>query len=112
MRNELLGWFAREGLLLQDVVTAAEDPEHDEIKVSVKAPIIALSRAHEDFRECPDPVLFGYPESCLDMMSMDDFHQFDRLLFHFHHKRMNPCTEITIKNHRRNCDNQAESRVI
>jgi len=42
MRNELLGWFAREGLLLQDVVTAVEDPEHDEIKVSVKAPIIAF----------------------------------------------------------------------
>ena len=76
MRNELLSWFAREGLLLQDVVTAAEDPQHDEIKVSVKAPIIALSRAYEDFRECPDPVLFGYPESSLDMMNMDDFHQF------------------------------------
>jgi len=76
MRNELLSWFAREGLLLHDVVTAAEEPEYDEIKVSVKAPIIALSRAHEDFRECPDPVLFGYPESCLDMMNIDDFHQF------------------------------------
>src|SRR5450759_1703095 len=76
MRNELLSWFAREGLMLQDVVTAAEEPEHDEIKVAVKAPIIALSRAYEDFRECPDPVLFGYPESSLDMMNMDDFHQF------------------------------------
>lgn len=76
MRNELLSWFAREGLLLQDVVTAAVDPEHDEIKVSLKAPIIALSRAHHDFRECPDPVLFGYPASSLDMMTLEDFHQF------------------------------------
>src|SRR5438876_9589687 len=76
MRNELLSWFAREGLLLQDVVTSSEDPEHDEIKVSIKAPIIALSRAHDDFRECPDPALFGYPESCLDMMNLEDFHQF------------------------------------
>jgi|SRR5579863_126991 len=76
MRNELLSWFAREGFLLQDVVLAADDPEHDEIKVAIKAPIVALSRSHEDFRECPDPVLFGYPESSLDMMNMDDFHQF------------------------------------
>ena len=76
MRNELLAWFAREGLLLQDVTTSAEDPEHDEIKVSIKAPILALSRASEDFRECPDPVLFGYPASSLDMMNLDDFHQF------------------------------------
>src|SRR5256714_3749663 len=76
MRNELLSWFAREGLLLQDVVTSSEDPEHDEIKVSIKAPIIALSRAHDDFRECPDPLLFGYPESCLEMMNLEDFHQF------------------------------------
>ena len=76
MRNELLSWFAREGLLLQDVVTSSEDPEHDEIKVSIKAPVIALSRAHDDFRECPDPVLFGYPESSLDMMNLEDFHQF------------------------------------
>ena len=76
MRNELLSWFAREGLLLQDVVTSSEDPEHDEIKVSIKAPIIALSRAHDDFRECPDPLLFGYPESSLDMMNLEDFHQF------------------------------------
>ncbi|MHB8600556.1 MAG: hypothetical protein ACYDER_27585 [Ktedonobacteraceae bacterium] len=75
MRNELLSWFAGEGFLLQDVVSAA-DPEHDEIKVAIKAPIVALSRYHEDFRECPDPVLFGYPENCLDMMNMDDFHQF------------------------------------
>src|SRR2546428_6913366 len=79
MRNELLSWFAREGLLLQDVVTSSEDPEHDEIKVSIKAPIIALSRAHDDFRECPDPLLFGYPESCLDMMNLEDFHQFAHL---------------------------------
>ncbi len=76
MRNELLTWFAREGLLLHDVVTSAEDPQHDEIKVMVKAPIIALSRASKDFRECPDPVLFGYPESCLDMMTLEDFHSF------------------------------------
>lgn len=62
--------------MLQDVVIAADDPEHDEIKVAVKAPIVALSRFHEDFRECPDPVLFGYPENCLDMMNLDDFHQF------------------------------------
>jgi len=76
MRNELLAWFAREGLLLQDVVTSAEDPQHDEVKVTVKAPIVALSRASGDYRECPDPVLFGYPESCLDMMNLDDFHSF------------------------------------
>ena len=76
MRNELLSWFAREGFLLQDVVSAADDPEHDEIKVAVKAPIVALSRAYDDFRECPDPVLFGYPDDCLTMMNMDDFHQF------------------------------------
>jgi len=76
MRNELLAWFAREGLLLQDVVTATDDPANDEIKILVKAPIVALSRAYDDFRECPDPVLFGYPESSLDMMNMDDFHQF------------------------------------
>ncbi len=76
MRNELLSWFAREGFLLQYAVIAAEDPEHDEMKVALKAPIVALSRYYEDFRECPDPVLFGYPESSLDMMTMDDFHQF------------------------------------
>jgi hypothetical protein len=76
MRNELLAWFAREGLLLQDVLSAADDPEHDEIKVSMKAPVIALSRAHDDFRECPDPVLFGYPEDSLDWMALEDFHQF------------------------------------
>ncbi len=76
MRNELLAWFAREGLLLQNVITAPDDPAHDEVKVLVRAPIIALGRAYEDFRECPDPLLFGYPESSLDMMSLDDFHQF------------------------------------
>lgn len=76
MRNELLAWFAREGFLLQDVITSTEDPANNEIKVLVKAPIVALSRAHDDFRECPDPVLFGYPETSLDMMNMEDFHQF------------------------------------
>ena len=76
MRNELLTWFAREGFLLQDVVILAEDPAHDEIKIAVKAPIVALSRAYDDFRECPDPVLFGYPESSLELMTMDDMHQF------------------------------------
>jgi hypothetical protein len=76
MRNELLTWFAREGLLLQDIITSADDPEHDEIKVIVKAPVIALSKDINDFRECPDPVLFGYPESCLDLMSLDDFNDF------------------------------------
>lgn len=75
MRNELLSWFAREGLLLTSVSTGADDPD-DEIKVLVKAPLIALSRASNDFRECPDPVLFGYPESCLDDMTLDDMHQF------------------------------------
>jgi hypothetical protein len=76
MRNELLAWFAREGLLLTDVISSADDPEHDEIKVTVKAPLLALSRAATDFRECPDPVLFGYPESSLDMMLLEDMHQF------------------------------------
>src|SRR5213080_2554870 len=76
MRNELLAWFAREGLLLQDVTTSAEDPQHDEVKVTIKAPIVALSKAADDFRECPDPVVFGYPDSSLDMMNLDDFHNF------------------------------------
>jgi hypothetical protein len=76
MRNELLAWFAREGFLLQDVITSTEDPANNEIKVLVKAPIVALSRAYDDFRECPDPVFFGYPETSLDMMNMEDFHQF------------------------------------
>jgi hypothetical protein len=76
MRNELLAWFEHEGLLLQVVITSADDPANDEVKVLVKAPIVALSRASDDFRECPDPLLFGYPESSLDMMNMDDFNQF------------------------------------
>lgn len=76
MRNELLAWFAREGMLLQQVVTAVDDPVHDEVKVAVKAPVIALSRADRDVRECPDPALFGYPESSLEMMTIDDMHQF------------------------------------
>lgn len=76
MRNELLAWFAREGLLLQQAVTAAEDPIHDEVKIAIKAPVIALSRADRDVRECPDPALFGYPESSLEMMTLDDMHQF------------------------------------
>jgi hypothetical protein len=76
MRNELLSWFAREGLLLTSVTIGDEDPEHDEVKVSVRAPLVALSRASHDFRECPDPVLFGYPESSLDMMILDDMHAF------------------------------------
>ncbi len=76
MQNELLAWFAREGLLLTSVITASDDPEHDEIKIIVKAPVLALSRADSDFRECPDPVLFGYPESSLEMMVLEDMHQF------------------------------------
>ncbi len=73
MRNELLSWFAHEGLLLQEVI--AEEPD-DEIKVTLRAPVIALSKNDSDFRECPDPVLFGYPESSLDMMNLDDMHAF------------------------------------
>ncbi len=76
MRNELLSWFAREGLLLTDAVLASQDGDEDEIKITVKAPVVALSRVSSDFRECPDPVLFGYPESSLDMMLLDDMHQF------------------------------------
>ncbi len=90
MRNELLAWFAREGLLLQQAVTAPRClitcppdrlpgqgcPVHDEVKIVVKAPVIALSRAARDARECPDPALFGYPESSLEMMTLDDMHQF------------------------------------
>jgi len=76
MRNELLSWFAREGLLLTNVTTASDDAQNDEIKVTVKAPVLALSRASQDFRQCPDPLLFGYPESSLDMMNLDDMHQF------------------------------------
>jgi hypothetical protein len=76
MRNELLSWFEGEGLLLCDVVTALQDPENDEVKVIIKAPMLALSRASSDFRECPDPVLFGYPASSLEMMELEDMHQF------------------------------------
>jgi hypothetical protein len=76
MRSELLAWFASEGLLLEDIVCSPEDPEHDEVKVTVRAPVIALSRSDEDYRQCPDPVEFGYPESCLEMMNLEDFHAF------------------------------------
>ncbi len=76
MRNELLSWFAREGLLLTDAVLASQDGDDDEIKITVKAPVVALSRVSSDFRECPDPVLFGYPESSLDMMVLEDMHAF------------------------------------
>ncbi|HLG76978.1 MAG TPA: hypothetical protein VKX46_11230 [Ktedonobacteraceae bacterium] len=76
MRDELLSWFAREGLVLCSVSVAADNPEHDEVKIVVKAPVIALSRADSDVRECPDPILFGYPDSALDMMTIDDMHQF------------------------------------
>ena len=76
MRKEFLTWFEREGLLLTSAVTSAADPEHDEVKIVVKAPVVALSRANQDFRECPDPVLFGYPASSLDMMLLQDLHEF------------------------------------
>ncbi len=76
MRNELLAWFAREGLVLSQISMSADEPANDEVKIAIKAPLVALSRASDDFRECPDPVLFGYPESALDMMNMDDMHQF------------------------------------
>jgi hypothetical protein len=75
MRNELLSWFAREDLVLSTATLSSDDPE-DEIKIAMKAPVVALSRASHDFRECPDPVLFGYPELALDMMNIDDMHQF------------------------------------
>jgi hypothetical protein len=76
MRNELLDWFAREGLLLQSVRAASDELDDAEVKVVVRAPVIALSRHSDDFRECLDPVLFGYPEDGLEMMTLDDFHQF------------------------------------
>jgi hypothetical protein len=76
MRKELLSWFERERLLLSDVVTASQDPENNEIKVILKAPVLALSRASCDFRECPDPVLFGYAASSLELMELEDMHQF------------------------------------
>ena len=80
MRTELLSWFEREGLLLTSATMMADDfvetSVQDEIKIIVRAPLLALSRASDDFRECPDPVLFGYPENALDMMLLDDMHQF------------------------------------
>jgi hypothetical protein len=76
MRNELLDWFAREGMLLQRVTASSDDPEDHEVKVVVRGPIIALSRHRDDFRECLDPVLFGYPPESLELMNLDDFNQF------------------------------------
>jgi hypothetical protein len=83
MRTELLSWFEREGLLLTSAtITADHSAEaesasaNDEIKIIIRAPLLALSRASHDFRECPDPVLFGYPDDALDMMILDDMHQF------------------------------------
>jgi hypothetical protein len=76
MRKEFLAWFEREGLLLTSASSSGDDPEHDEVKITIKAPLVALSRANQDFRECPDPVLFGYPESSLDMMVLQDLHEF------------------------------------
>lgn len=76
MRNEFLDWFAREGMLLQSVTAGSDNPEDYEMKVVMRAPIIALSRYYEDFRECLDPVLFGYPEEGLEMMNLDDLNQF------------------------------------
>lgn len=71
-------WFAREGLVLTSVAASPDDGEdgQDEVKITFKAPLVALSCASHDLRECPDPVLFGYPESSLDMMNLDDMHQF------------------------------------
>jgi len=76
MRTELIEWFAHEGLLLTSVLSPPDSTENDEIKVTVKVPVIALSRASHDFRECPDPVFFGYPADCLELMMLDDMHQF------------------------------------
>ncbi len=76
MRNELLDWFAREGMLLQSVIADADDPDDPEVKIVVRAPVIALSRHRDDFRECLDPVMFGYPQESLAMMNIDDFNQF------------------------------------
>jgi hypothetical protein len=75
MRKELLDWFAREGLVLTSASIVGDDPEHDEVKISVSGPVLALSRACHDFRECLDPSLFGYPESYTDKMTLDDMHQ-------------------------------------
>jgi hypothetical protein len=76
MRKELLAWFAQEGLVLTSALIAADNPEHDDVKILVMAPLLALSRASHDFRECPDPALFGYPASSLETMTLDDMHQF------------------------------------
>lgn len=76
MRKELLLWFEREGLLLYNATTVASEREEDEVKVTVKAPVLALSHANTDFRECLDPVLFGYPETSLEMMNLQDMHEF------------------------------------
>src|SRR5260370_8899386 len=81
MRNELLAWFAREGLLLQDIITSADDPDHDEIKVTFKAPIIALSKNREHFRESPDPLPYGYPESSYDIITLSDLNIFASPIF-------------------------------
>lgn len=76
MRKELLDWFAREGLLLQSVSADAVDLDDPEVKIILRVPIIALSRHREDFRECLDPVVFGYPADCLEMMNLEDFNAF------------------------------------
>ncbi len=90
MRTELLSWFEREGLLLTSATMMVDDSmgggqaqgpplqatAADEVKIIVRAPLLALSRTSHDFRECPDPVLFGYPDEALDMMILDDMHQF------------------------------------
>ena len=76
MRNEFLSWFAHEGLLLTNVLSPSTEPAIDEIKIIVRPPLVALSRAGDGFRECPDPVLFGYPEDCLDLLTLDDLHEF------------------------------------
>jgi hypothetical protein len=76
MRKELFSWFEQEGLLLQSISAAADSEEEDEVKVVVRAPMVALGKSDQDFRECPDPVLFGYPETCLDYMILADMHEF------------------------------------
>jgi hypothetical protein len=35
MRKELLSWFEREGLFLTTVTLGVDDPEQDEIKITV-----------------------------------------------------------------------------
>lgn len=76
MRDEFLAWFAQEGLVLTSASSVADNAEHDDVRISVMAPLLALSRASHDFRECPDPVLFDYPASSLERMTLDDMHQF------------------------------------